>query len=81
MAQDHQLKGEFVLLIGGNPDKDEPETTDELAQLPVKAQVEALIAAGDKPNVAIKTIAKRRNIPRQSVYNQFHELNTNDEES
>lgn len=80
-AQDHQLKGEFVLLIGGNPDKDEPETTDELAQLPVKAQVEALIAAGDKPNVAIKTIAKRRNIPRQSVYNQFHELNTNDEES
>lgn len=80
-AQDHQLKGEFVLLIGGNPDTDEPETTDELAQLPLKAQVEALIAAGDKPNVAIKTIAKRRNIPRQSVYKQFHELNTNDEES
>lgn len=80
-AQDHQLKGEFVLLLGGNPNTDEPAATDELAQLPIKAQVEALIAAGDKPNAAIKMIAKRRNLARQTVYNQFHELKPNDEES
>jgi len=74
-SQDHQLKGEFVLLIGGNPHDPEPERADELAELPIKAQVEALIAAGDKPNVAIKTIAKRRQLQRQDVYNAFHEIN------
>ena len=73
-SQNHQLKGEFVLLIGGNPNEPTTETQDELAELPLKAQVEALIAAGDKPNVAIKTIAKRRNVARQVVYNEFHEI-------
>ncbi|AVK64484.1 16S rRNA (cytidine(1402)-2'-O)-methyltransferase [Lactobacillus sp. CBA3606] len=73
-AQNHQLKGEFVLLIGGNPHDPEPDAPDELAQLPLKAQVEALIAAGDKPNVAIKAIAKRRQVQRQTVYNEFHDI-------
>ncbi|ETY75242.1 16S rRNA (cytidine(1402)-2'-O)-methyltransferase [Lactiplantibacillus fabifermentans] len=73
-SQNHQLKGEFVLLIGGNPNEPTTEKQDELAELPLKAQVEALIAAGDKPNVAIKTIAKRRNVARQVVYNEFHEI-------
>lgn len=79
-SQDHQLKGEFVLLIGGNPEAPKTTPNDELAELPLKAQVEALIAAGDKPNVAIKTIAKRREIARQTVYNAFHELNSVNEE-
>lgn len=78
-SQDHQLKGEFVLLISGNPDTSEPVQTDELAQLPIKAQVEALIAAGDKPNAAIKAIAKRRELPRQAVYNEFHDLKNGEE--
>lgn len=78
-SQDHQLKGEFVLLISGNPDTSEPVKTDELAQLPIKAQVEALIAAGDKPNAAIKAIAKRRELPRQAVYNEFHDLKNGEE--
>ncbi|MFC6201332.1 16S rRNA (cytidine(1402)-2'-O)-methyltransferase [Lactiplantibacillus nangangensis] len=73
-SQDHQLKGEFVLLIGGNPNDPEPEASDELAELPIKAQVEALIAAGNKPNAAIKEIAKRRQLQRQAVYNDFHEI-------
>ncbi|BDZ30062.1 16S rRNA (cytidine(1402)-2'-O)-methyltransferase [Lactiplantibacillus sp. WILCCON 0030] len=74
-SQDHQLKGEFVLLIGGNPNEPEPDSPDELAELPLKAQVEALIAAGNKPNAAIKEIAKRRQLQRQTVYNDFHEIN------
>ncbi|RRK11827.1 16S rRNA (cytidine(1402)-2'-O)-methyltransferase [Lactiplantibacillus garii] len=80
-SQDHQLKGEFVLLISANPDTSEPAQTDELAQLPIKAQVEALIAAGDKPNAAIKAIAKRRELSRQAVYNEFHGLKMNGEEN
>jgi len=71
-AQDHQLKGEFVLLISGNPAEPSTAPQDELAELPLKAQVEALITAGDQPNVAIKTIAKRRKVQRQIVYNEFH---------
>jgi len=74
-SQNHQLKGEFVLLISGNPNEPVAATTDELAELPLKAQVEALITAGDKPNAAIKAIAKRRQLQRQVVYNAFHELN------
>lgn len=79
-AQNHQLKGEFVLLISGNPQETVTETTDELAQLPIKAQVEALIAAGNKPNVAIKMIAKRRELARQTVYNQFHDLDVKEDQ-
>lgn len=79
-SKDHQLKGEFVLLISADPNTDTPATTDELAELPLKAQVEALITAGAKPNVAIKTIAKRREMPRQTVYNAFHELKPTNEE-
>ena len=78
-SQDHQLKGEFVLLISGNPEEAVTETTDELAQLPIKAQVEALIAAGNKPNVAIKMIAKRRELARQTVYNEFHDLDVKED--
>ncbi|WP_047998956.1 16S rRNA (cytidine(1402)-2'-O)-methyltransferase [Lactiplantibacillus herbarum] len=78
-SQDHQLKGEFVLLISGNPEETVTETTDELAQLPIKAQVEALIAAGNKPNVAIKMIAKRRELARQTVYNEFHDLDVKED--
>ncbi|WP_137625234.1 16S rRNA (cytidine(1402)-2'-O)-methyltransferase [Lactiplantibacillus pingfangensis] len=74
-SHDHQLKGEFVLLISGNPNDPEPKSTDELAELPIKAQVEALIAAGSKPNAAIKEIAKRRQRQRQDVYNEFHDIN------
>ncbi|MFC6180384.1 16S rRNA (cytidine(1402)-2'-O)-methyltransferase [Lactiplantibacillus daowaiensis] len=74
-SQDHQLKGEFVLLIGGNPVEPTTASTDELAELPLKAQVEALIAAGSKPNAAIKEIAKRRQLQRQVVYNDFHGIN------
>jgi len=73
-SQDHQLKGEFILLISGNPNEPTTAPADELAELPLKAQVEALITAGDKPNTAIKTIAKRRQMQRQVVYNAFHDI-------
>lgn len=78
-SQDHQLKGEFVLLISGNPNEPVIASHDELAELPIKAQVEALITAGAKPNAAIKTIAKRRDLARQDVYNQFHDLKQGEE--
>ncbi|CAM3183284.1 16S rRNA (cytidine(1402)-2'-O)-methyltransferase [Lactiplantibacillus plajomi] len=78
-SQDHQLKGEFVLLISGNPNEPVTDSHDELAELPIKAQVEALITAGAKPNAAIKTIAKRRDLARQDVYNQFHDLKQGEE--
>ncbi|MFB9768314.1 16S rRNA (cytidine(1402)-2'-O)-methyltransferase [Lactiplantibacillus modestisalitolerans] len=78
-SQDHQLKGEFVLLIGGNPKPATPAEADELAELPLKAQVEALVAAGQKPNAAVKVIAKRRGLARQVVYNAFHEIESNNE--
>ena len=40
----------------------------------LKEQVEALIASGSKPNDSIKEVAKRNQLKRQVVYNEYHEI-------
>ena len=42
----------------------------------LKEQVEELIKAGKKPSEAIKEIAKRHQLKKQVVYNQYHEIET-----
>ena len=36
--------------------------------------VEALIQAGEKPNAAIKKVAKIRGLVRQELYQSYHDL-------
>lgn len=64
------IKGECLIIVSGSdvmPDETDTELTDIEA-------VQQLIATGDKPNVAIKKVAKARGLVRQNLYQAFHEL-------
>jgi 16S rRNA (cytidine1402-2'-O)-methyltransferase len=65
-------RGEYVILVAPGPAAPEEEAED--ADLSVVDAVQALIDAGAKPNAAIKQVAKERNLERQAVYNEFHEI-------
>ncbi|MDG3132249.1 16S rRNA (cytidine(1402)-2'-O)-methyltransferase [Streptococcus suis] len=66
------LKGECLLIVSGNNEDDSLPSTD---QVDLKAEVEKEIALGLKPNQAIKEVAKRYQLKKQSVYDIYHELN------
>ena len=65
----NELKGEFVIMVAGATDK--PAVN---SQLPLKAQVAAIVATGAKPNAAIKLVAKQNGVAKQVVYDAYHEL-------
>lgn len=67
-------RGEFVILIGGNT-KLPVEEQDPLLSQSVEEHVKTLIARGDKPNDAIKAVAKARQLRKQEVYATYHHLN------
>ncbi|MDF7637200.1 16S rRNA (cytidine(1402)-2'-O)-methyltransferase [Leuconostocaceae bacterium ESL0958] len=71
------IRGEFVVLVAG-ADKEELAATqaaaDPLAQLPVAEAVQVLVDQGQKPNAAIKAVAKDRALDRQAVYRIYHQL-------
>ncbi|MHA3066705.1 16S rRNA (cytidine(1402)-2'-O)-methyltransferase [Lacticaseibacillus saniviri] len=65
-------RGEYVVLVAG-------KTPDALPDLSsdddLKQAVADAVAAGNKPNDAIKMIARQHNIKKQTVYNAYHEIN------
>lgn len=65
------IKGECCLLVEGNTTTVTPTIKTEGT---LKEQVEHLIALGEKPNAAIKTVAVKNGIKKQEVYREFHEL-------
>lgn len=67
---DHPLKGECLIIVSGH-DGEEVAGTEEVD---LKAEVDILIAAGHKPNQAIKEVAKRYQLKKQEVYDQYHGL-------
>lgn len=75
-TEDNQMRGEFVILVAGNTSSNEKNKTeyDEIKQLPIEEQVQTLIDRGNKPNAAIKQVAKLNQLVRQDVYNQFHHI-------
>lgn len=62
-------RGEFVIMVQGATPA-EPVASD----VPLVDQVQALIDGGDKPNAAIKAVAKSNGVNRQAVYNAYHGL-------
>ncbi|WP_172208838.1 16S rRNA (cytidine(1402)-2'-O)-methyltransferase [Pseudolactococcus hodotermopsidis] len=68
--QENPIKGECLLIVAGS---DEVKA-DDLSDLTDLAAVTALIAMGEKPNVAIKKVAKDRGLVRQELYQAFHDL-------
>lgn len=66
------LKGECLIVVSG---QDETVTSEEMPEDVNPAELVAqLVEAGDKPNQAIKKIAKTYGLNRQEVYNAYHQL-------
>lgn len=70
--KENQIKGECCLMVAG--DDGHLIEAEEVNQVSLKEQVEALITAGEKPNAAIKKVAAMNHLKKQEVYRQFHEL-------
>ncbi|WP_373842104.1 16S rRNA (cytidine(1402)-2'-O)-methyltransferase [Limosilactobacillus sp.] len=68
----HQARGEFVILVGGNPHP--TEKRDQGQPKSLTEQVDAAIVDGLSTNAAIKLIAKRNGVKRQKLYKQYHNL-------
>ncbi|EHI70301.1 16S rRNA (cytidine(1402)-2'-O)-methyltransferase [Streptococcus ictaluri] len=69
--QEVPLKGECLLIVSGN---DGCHQEQDLASIDPLAMVQDYISAGDKPNQAIKKVAKSLQLNRQELYAQFHQL-------
>ncbi|MGF7437646.1 16S rRNA (cytidine(1402)-2'-O)-methyltransferase [Lentilactobacillus senioris] len=71
-ATKENVRGEFVIIIAGN---DNPTVEDQpkLTLTPIE-QVQHYIAEGMATNAAIKSTAKERDLRRQDLYNQFHDI-------
>ncbi|MTB64310.1 16S rRNA (cytidine(1402)-2'-O)-methyltransferase [Streptococcus sp. zg-86] len=67
---ENPLKGECLIIVAGYAE-DEVLVTDEVDMV---AEVDKLIAAGHKPNQAIKEVAKRYQLKKQEVYDLYHEI-------
>lgn len=70
--KENQIKGECCLMVAG--DDGSLTEAEEVIQISLREQVEALIATGEKPNAAIKKVATTNHLKKQEVYRQFHEL-------
>ncbi|MGM9891900.1 16S rRNA (cytidine(1402)-2'-O)-methyltransferase [Limosilactobacillus sp.] len=68
---DHQARGEFVVLVAGN---DHPVTEQAASEQTPLEQVDAEIVKGLSTNAAIKLVAKRNQLNRQELYRQYHHI-------
>ena len=68
--KEHTIKGECCLMVSGSTEGAEGIVDPRS----LKEQVEALIASGSKPNDSIKEVAKRNQLKKQVVYNEYHEI-------
>lgn len=67
---ENPLKGECLLIVSG---QDQAVLTEAAAEdLNLAELVSSLVEAGEKPNQAIKKVAKTYGLNRQEVYNAYH---------
>ncbi|MGN1279382.1 MAG: 16S rRNA (cytidine(1402)-2'-O)-methyltransferase [Limosilactobacillus sp.] len=71
--ESHQARGEFVVLVSGNPHPAAQED-DDTTDLSLTEQVDQEIVGGLSTNAAIKLVAKRNHVKRQDLYKQYHNL-------
>lgn len=67
---ENPLKGECLLIISGQDEEAQAEKAAE--DLNLAKLVASLVEAGDKPNQAIKKVAKTYSLNRKEVYNAYH---------
>ena len=68
---ENPLKGECLLIVSGF---DSQEEIQDLDKLDLASLVKNLVEQGNKPNQAIKKVAKDFGLSRQEVYNIYHGL-------
>ncbi|MBU9694960.1 16S rRNA (cytidine(1402)-2'-O)-methyltransferase [Limosilactobacillus portuensis] len=68
---EHQPRGEYVVLVAGNSHPDEEE--EEETGTPVE-QIDQAISEGLSTNEAIKLVAKKNKLNRQELYKQYHNI-------
>lgn len=70
--EQHQPRGEFVLLVAGNP---HPRTSaDAYQHLNLHDYVAELVKEGHTAKTAIKMVAKQRQVAKQEVYRAYHQF-------
>ncbi|QIL51207.1 16S rRNA (cytidine(1402)-2'-O)-methyltransferase [Weissella coleopterorum] len=75
-SQDNQVRGEFVIVIEGGLEVElAAELQDPLADLSNLEAVDALVKQGLKTTAAVKEIAKKRQLDRQTLYLAYQEQN------
>lgn len=62
------LKGEFVLIVKGNPHEKEAD----IAEIDVATLIDELVEQGFSASQAIKEIAKKHNLSKNEVYDKYH---------
>jgi 16S rRNA (cytidine1402-2'-O)-methyltransferase len=70
---EHEPRGEFVILVAGNPQPAEAED-DAYADLDLHDYVAQLVSEGSDPKHAIKAVAKQRDVAKQTVYKAYHQF-------
>lgn len=71
-AQSEPVRGEFVIIVAGN---DHPaKAVDQAKDLSPVEQVKRAVEAGEKPNTAIKHVARQTGVERQTLYREYHQL-------
>lgn len=73
--QSDQVRGEFVVIVSGNPQGDQTDEEPDYSGLSIEEHVDHLIETGLKPNDAIKQVAHLREMKKQEVYQIYHHLN------
>lgn len=73
-ATTDQVRGEFVIIVSGNPNPEIETPADDFSQLTIEAHVDQLIDGGLRTNDAIKQVAHLRQLKKQDVYNTYHHI-------
>lgn len=72
---EHEPKGEFVIIISGNP---QVEEQIDISDDDIKEKVKTLIDDGSKPKLAIKEVSELLKKSRNEVYDIYHGLKKED---
>ncbi|OFI49245.1 16S rRNA (cytidine(1402)-2'-O)-methyltransferase [Floricoccus tropicus] len=70
--EEFPIKGECLIIVDGSDGLEKAES--DFDSLSIKEEIESYIEDGDKTNAAIKKTAKRRQLTRQDVYKEYHEI-------
>lgn len=70
--EEFPIKGECLMIVEGSDGLEKAES--DFDSLSIKEEIDSYIEDGDKTNAAIKKTAKRRQLTRQDVYKEYHEI-------